>query len=176
MRTWPHAPSKAVTEPGPYSVTASTYHKEHHFREDDRLAYLHDCLVKTSEDQGWRLEAWADFSNHYHIVGTSPKTANPFHALTKRVHMKTGHYANNLDEAPGRQVWYRSWDTLITYEKSYLARLAYVHQNAVRHGLVQTAEDYPYCSAPWFFKTAPKAFRDTVLGFKIDRVNVFDDF
>jgi putative transposase len=47
---------------------------------------------------------------------------------------------NGLDQSPERQVWYNYWDTLLTYQSSYLARLNYVHQNAVKHRLVPVAE------------------------------------
>ena len=33
--------------------------------------------------------------------------------------------------------------------KSYLARLNYVHQNPVKHGLVRVANQYRWCSAAW---------------------------
>src|SRR6185295_13265442 len=44
--------------------------------------------------------------------------------------------AFTIDNATGRQVWYNFWDTKLTFENSYLARLNYVHQNPVKHGLV----------------------------------------
>ena len=64
----------------------------------------------------------------------------------------------------------------LTYQKSYFARLNYVHRNAVKHGLVDKAADYPWCSAAWFAKQASPAFRKTIASFKTDRVKVYDDF
>ena len=83
---------------------------------------------------------------------------------------------NQLDQCLGRKVWYNFWDTKLTYERSYLARLNYVHQNAVRHGLVPVANQYPWCSAAWFERTASPAAVKTIYGFKIDRLNVDDDY
>jgi len=62
------------------------------------------------------------------------------------------------------------------YEKSYLARLNYVHQNAVKHGLVSVANQYPWCSAAWFERTATRAQVRTIYSFKTDRVTVQDEF
>jgi hypothetical protein len=42
--------------------------------------------------------------------------------------------------------------------------------------VVRNAENYPWCSAAWFARHARPAFFKTVRGFKIDRVNVPDDF
>jgi putative transposase len=63
----------------------------------------------------------------------------------------------------------------ITYPYSYFARLNYVNQNPVKHGLVKIATDYPWCSASWFEKTTPTSFHKTVSNFKTDKVNVIDD-
>jgi len=81
-----------------------------------------------------------------------------------------------LDGARGRKVWYNFWETKLTYEKSLLARLNYVHQNAVKHGLVPEANQYPWCSAAWFERTATPAQVKTVYSFKTDRIRVIDDF
>ena len=73
-------------------------------------------------------------------------------------------------------MWFNYWDTQLTFEKSYLARLNYVHQNAVRHGLVPVANQYRWCSAAWFERTATRAQVATIYGFKIDRIKIVDDY
>ena len=59
------------------------------------------------------------------------------------LHEKTAKWINELDKTPGRQVWHNFRETRLTYEKSYLARLNYTHQNAVKHKLVAVANQYP---------------------------------
>jgi putative transposase len=83
---------------------------------------------------------------------------------------------NGLDQTPERQVWYNYWDTRLTYQRSYLARLNYVHQNAVKHGLVPVANQYPWCSAAWFEREAAPAMVKAIYRFKVDQVKVYDDF
>ena len=92
------------------------------------------------------------------------------------LHEKTAKWANRLDAAPGRKVWHNFRETLLTYHKSYLARLNYVHHNAVKHGLVAEASPYPWCSAAWFERTAAPAQVKTIYAFPTDRVNVQDDY
>lgn len=48
--------------------------------------------------------------------------------------------------------------------------------NPVKHKLVSDARQYQWCSASWFFETAEKQYRDTVLSFKTDFVTIEDDF
>lgn len=83
---------------------------------------------------------------------------------------------NRQDETPGRKVWFQYWDSHLTYPQSYLARLNYVHCNAVKHGLVREPALYPWCSAGWFEREAERSFYQTVMRIRSDRVNVRDDF
>jgi len=84
--------------------------------------------------------------------------------------------ANRNDGAAGRKVWHNFWETRLTHQKSYLARLNYVHQNPVKHGLVAVANQYPWCSAGWFERTARPAQVKTIYGFKTDRLKIFDEY
>jgi putative transposase len=92
------------------------------------------------------------------------------------LHQKTAKWVNRLDGLPGRTVWHNYRETLLTYQKSYLARLNYVHQNAVKHGLVAVANGYPWCSAAWFERTASPAMVKSIYRFKTEKVSVPDDF
>jgi REP element-mobilizing transposase RayT len=87
------------------------------------------------------------FSNHYHFVAQSPEREDNAKSLGRMLslfHEKTAKWVNRLDHAQGRQVWFNFRETTLTYEKSYLARLNYTHQNAVKHGLVSVANQYPW--------------------------------
>jgi len=71
---------------------------------------------------------------------------------------------------------YEYWETRLRFEKSWLTRLNYVHQNAVKHGVVPVASQYPWCSASWFESNARPGFVKSVYSFKTDRLNMPDDF
>ncbi len=158
-------------------VTCSTYGRRHHFCGAARLQVLNRGLLAMASDFGWNLEAWAVFSNHYHWVGHSPHGeagAESLREMLGLLHEKTAKWINRLDRTPGRSVWHNYWETLLTYEGAYRARLNYVHQNAVKHGLVTVANQYPWCSASWFERTATAAQVKTIYGFKTDRLRVVD--
>jgi len=177
--SWPHAPMHQLSETGTYFVTAGTYLKAHYFRTRDRLDVLHTGLLKVAQDFSWQLEAWAVFSNHYHFVGRSPEDADESTSLSKMLavlHHHTAIRVNRLDKTAGRKIWHNFWDTKLTYQKSYLARLNYVHQNPVKHGLVPVANQYPWCSAAWFEGVASPAMIRSIYRFKIDALSVKDDF
>src|SRR5450756_1686737 len=135
--------------------------------------------LTVARDFGWQLEAWAVFSNHYHFVAHSPPDAPDASNLSDMLsvlHVKTAGWLNKLDRTPGRQVWFNFRETRLTYQKSYLARLNYVHQNPVKHGLVPVANQYPWCSASWFERTAKPAQVKTIYGFKTDRLKILDEY
>jgi putative transposase len=174
---WPHAPLHRLSENGTYFVTTGTYQKYHHFRDQLRLDVLQRGVLTVTAEFGWRLEAWCVFSNHYHFVAHSPEAgAGSLEPMIRKLHSKLAIWVNKLDRTLGRRVWHNYWETRLTYEKAYLARLHYTHANAVHHGLVPVANQYPWCSAAWFERTATSAQVQTIYGMKIDSVQVADDF
>jgi len=176
---WPHAPTHLLADSGTYFVTASTYQKQHHFNGSERLSVLQRGLLAVTKKFGWRLEAWAVFSNHYHFVAHSPMNAQGAESLSimlQELHAKTARWVNQLDNAAGRKVWFNFRETRLTYQPSYFARLNYIHQNPVRHGLVESAALYPWCSAAWFERVATTAQVKSIYCIKIDSVRVNDDF
>ncbi|MBW8863975.1 MAG: transposase [Verrucomicrobia bacterium] len=177
--SWPHAPEHRLFVKGTYFVTASTYLRQNHFTGKTRISVLHRGLLQVAVDFGWRLEAWAVFSNHYHFVGHSTEdmdTAGNLSQMLGLLHEKTAKWINKLDGQTGRKVWHNFRDTRLTYEKSYLARLNYTHQNPVKHGLVPVANQYPWCSARWFERTASSAQVKTLSKFDHHKVKLLDDF
>jgi len=175
-RDWPRAPLHRLSEQGTYMVTTGTYRKAHIFRDPARLDLLETSLLSLASKYDWHLEAWCVFSNHYHFVGHTYAAPSMLREFLTELHANTARDVNRLDETKGRQVWHNFWDKQLTFEKSYLARLNYVHQNAVKHGLVRVANLYPWSSAAWFERTATRAQVKTIYGFKTDRLQVADEF
>jgi putative transposase len=173
---WPHGPPHWLFDPGLYMVTTGTYQKLPHLNSPSRLDFFLESLFTYAVEFGWDLRAWAILANHYHFIAASPSDVGTLRKFLGKLHMQTSKQLNIWDNAVGRKVWFQFWDSRITFEKSYLARLNYVHHNPVHHGVAAVAENYKWCSAAWFARHAPPAFVNTVKSFKVDRVNVQDDF
>ena len=174
---WPHAPEHRLGAHGSYMVTSGTYGKAMLFAGEERLGALCGGLLKYAARHGWALQAWAVFPNHYHFIASAPQTGGEtLPAFLRELHSRSARWLNSRDGTPGRKIWHNYWDSHLSFEASYFARLHYVHQNAVKHRVVDVADDYPWCSAGWFAKTATPAFRKTVESFKTDTVNVEDHF
>ncbi|TAN38031.1 MAG: hypothetical protein EPN23_03520 [Verrucomicrobia bacterium] len=176
MNMWHHRPAHLFLPNQLYRVTAGTHHKEHFFRSDDRLRLLQETFFACIRRSGWELQSWAIFSNHYHFIAQAPVQAETLKPMLQRLHSLTAREINRLDQTAGRKVWFQYWDTCLTYEKSYLARLHYVNHNPVHHGLVAVATQYPFCSAAWFAERAEPTFRRKVESFTCNHITVVDDF
>ncbi|HWN97530.1 MAG TPA: transposase [Methylomirabilota bacterium] len=175
-KDWPHAPVHKFLEGGIFFVTAGTLHKEHLFRGSERLTLLESKLLSLARHYDWHLEAWAVFPNHYHFVARTTPASALLNKFLKHLHADTAREINRLDNATGRQVWFNFRDTELTFERSYLARLNYVHQNAVKHGLVPVANQYRWCSAAWLERVASAAMVKTIYDFKTDLLKIPDDY
>jgi len=173
---WPHAPNHIFEGSNTFMVTASTLNHEHHFRSSARLELIQKTLFELAEKYHWELHAWAIFSNHYHFVAQTNSAPKSLKRFLTHLHANTAREVNRQDGVTGRQVWFQFWDSRLTFENSYLARLKYTHENAVRHGLVSEAKDYPYSSASWFERTAPQPFRKKLSTFQAVRVSVNDEY
>ena len=173
---WPHAPVHRLSENGIYFLTAGTLYKTRFFDTEEKRDMLERMLLSLAKAAKWQLEAWAVLNNHYHLVARGNPDSAPFGEFVSALHSKSAIELNKLEGLQGRKIWHNFRDTKLTHQYSYLARLNYVHQNAVKHRLVPLANQYPWCSAPWFETNARSGFVKSVYSFKTDRINVPDDF
>ena len=174
--SWPHAPKHRLFEYGIYIVTAGTYQKQFFLNTPTKRTLVRNHLFNLAKKYDWQLQAWAIMGNHYHFVARSSTDPSSLKKMISTLHTLSAIKLNRLDKKPGRRIWYNYYDTHITYEKSWLARLNYVHQNPVHHGVTNNATLYEWCSAAWFSRKSDNAFVNTVNNFKIDKVNIYDDF
>ncbi len=175
MPDWPHSPAHQLGAHGTYMVTGGTYRKTPIFNSKRRLDFLRKTLFAEAGAKSVGLQAWAIFPNHYHFIAAFDAISD-LQEMVRALHSITAKAANAADAASGRKVWFQYWETRMTFERSYFARLRYVHQNAVHHGLVRVASNYEWCSASWFERKSAAAFRKMVLTFPCDSLNINDDF
>jgi putative transposase len=172
----PHTPPHLFKPSSIYFVTGTTALKKPFLAVDLAKENFQNTLFTRSRLLGWQLEAWAILDNHYHFMASAPTDASTLTRLIRVVHSSSANFINKLDKVQGRRVWYNYWDSCITNETSYLARLHYVNMNPVKHGLVEKSEDYPFSSYRWFVETAETKFQKMVFSQPIDHINVHNNF
>ncbi len=174
MPRWPHAPLHLLGDAGVYIVTGATHGRVPYFEPPERRTMLQDRLLETADHFGWRLQSWAVIPDHYHFMAESPGDATTLSAMVGALHSSTARWLNERDGTPGRRVWHQYWESQITFQRSYMARLGYVNRNPVKHGLARVPSEYPWCSAAWLKATASPEFVRAVASFKVDRVSVVE--
>jgi putative transposase len=173
-RDWPHAPPHRLVEAGVYFLTARAAGQRHLLADDAMKGWFQDTLFSICHTAGWRLEAWAILSNHYHLVAHSPagaKGADSLGPAIRKLHSLTTKELNRREDVSGRQrLWQNFRETHLTHQRSYLARLHYVHQNAAHHGLVRIGSDWKWCSARAFKEAVTPAWLKTITSFQFDEI------
>jgi putative transposase len=174
-RDWPHAPPHRLMDAGVYFVTARTRDGVHLLDTPAKRDVFQTTLFELATKYGWRLEAWAILSNHYHLVAHSPPTrdgaAGNLSDFLRHLHSAATREINRLDGAPGgSRLWQNFRETHLTLQRGYLARLNYVHQNPVHHKLVPLASQWPWCSAAEFKQAVSPAWLKTIMSFRFDQI------
>jgi REP element-mobilizing transposase RayT len=129
---------------GTYHVNAKAVDGCKAFRNDeDRIAFLR-LLAHELERSKWTLLAYSLMGTHYHLLlrisdrGLSSgfQHLNGGHARTfNRHHRRRG------------ALWQRRFhDTLVETDAHLLESARYIALNAVRAGICERPEDYPWCS------------------------------
>ena len=74
-----------------------------------------------------------------------------------------------------KHIFYNYWDTCITYEGSYFARINYLWFNAVKHGYVEDATQWKFGS---FYERTKKwkNVKRIVEQYPFDNLKIDDDF
>ena len=147
------SPPHRLAAAGVYFVTSRTLDRTLYFREPERLTFVRDHLFALAAKYHWRLEAWAVLANHYHLVAHSPTseaTAATLRTMLTNFHADVTRHFNRLDGTPGRKIWHNYRETHLTFQRSYLARLNYTHNNPVHHRLVPQAERLRMVLRPGF--------------------------
>lgn len=171
-RDWPHAPPHRLENSGVYYVTARCADRRHLLHIPERRDFFQQSLFDLAKQYGWKLEAWAVLSNHYHLVAHSPvEGGGSLRKFLQHLHSAATKESNRLDSTPGRnRLWQNYRDTHLTLPRGYLARLNYVHNNAAHHRLVAHGWQWPWCSAAAFEKAVTPAWSKTVYSFKYDEI------
>jgi putative transposase len=173
---WPHAPNHVLSEAGGYIVTCGTYRRIPILNTPKKLTLVRSLLFEQAEKFDWQLQAWAIMENHYHFVACSPENAETLKPMLSALHKWSALKLNRIDDREGRKVWHNYWDSHITHQTSWFARLRYVHQNPVHHGIIDNAANYRWCSQSWLEHNSSRSFVNTLARFKTDKINVLDDF
>lgn len=127
-----------------YHLTARGNRREAIFLDDTDRARFLELLAREVEHQGWRLYAYCLMGNHYHLLVETPEGN-----LVAGMRRLNGVYTQAFNRRHGRvgHVLQGRYKSILVDKDAYLLELArYIVLNAVRAGMVERAEDWPWSS------------------------------
>lgn len=114
-----------------------------YFTDADRSAWL-AVLAQTCQRFNWRVHAWCQMSNHYHLLVETPE-AN----LAEGMRQLNGVYTQHVNRVHRRvgHVFQGRYKAVLVERESHLLEVSrYVVLNPVRAGMVADAGEWPWSS------------------------------
>lgn len=128
--------------------------KEIFHDDDDRIRFL-DTLKKMKEDGNYDIYAYCLMNNHVHLLMREEKDS--IQRSMKRICVSYAYYFNCKYHRIGHLFQDRFRSEAVEEESYMLAAARYIHNNPVKAGIVEKAEDYKWSSyTEYINKTACK--------------------
>ncbi len=128
-----------------YFVTAATYQHQNRLASQACKQYFVTELINLAAAYHLDLKAWVVLNNHYHILFRL-SGGNKLAKFFKRFHAKTATYFNQIDNVPGRRVWWNYWDRCIRNDRDFWQHFNYIHYNPIKHKYVNQLSEWPHSS------------------------------
>ncbi|EDM29281.1 hypothetical protein LNTAR_22864 [Lentisphaera araneosa HTCC2155] len=119
------------------------------FKYDELAEYMQNALIHF-DSQRYELLAWCIMPNHVHVL---IRTEDKLSKIVQSWKSYVGKYALQHKTKFGiaqeqKEFWLREyWDRYIRDEKHLIKTIDYIHQNPVKGGLCQHAEEWRWSSA-----------------------------
>lgn len=140
-----HSPPHLQGNSGFRLVTGTCYEHKPILNSSERLAWFENQLLSFLQNKNTPCVAWVILPNHYHALLRISDIKSFTNALGK-LHGRTSYEMNHEDKLRGRKCWYRCQDRVMRSERHYHTTINYIHNNPVKHGLVNKWGDWPYSS------------------------------
>ncbi len=130
-------------------ITFSCHGRAQHLQSDEAKAIFETVLESTRVLYDFNVVAYVVMPEHVHLLLSEP-SAKP---LGTALGILKRSVSNKLTPKP---FWLtRYYDFNISTNEKLFEKLAYIHQNPVRRGLVAKPEDYPWSSFRTYARLEP---------------------
>lgn len=162
-------------------------------------------FFKSFKNYNWKIEDWVVLDDHYHLMAEAPQDAETISQVINNLHRfasgalnkflnkryngdlectdcvsaelrKVNRKKKSTQSINSKKKFHNYWDTCITYERSYFARLHYIWYNPVKHGYVDDPKNWKFGSYYCRFKENEDEIDEIIDQYPCDQVKVYDDF
>jgi putative transposase len=137
-------PEEVLSSARVFFVTTKTSMARRLLQSERNARLLIEVLRSNVAAGRFQLHDFVIMPNHLHLLMTLPTDVT----IEKAMQFIKGGFSYRLKRDFGYQgeVWQRGFSEVrITDEQSFLHHRTYIVENPVRAGLVNSAEEYPYC-------------------------------
>ncbi len=118
----------------------------------DHIEELRQAIRHTRRMKPFHIDAWVVLPDHMHCMWTLPNDDNDYSSRWREIKKafsksipKTEYRSKTRLRRQERGIWqHRFWEHTIRDELDYQRHMDYLHYNPVKHGLVDTVQQWPY--------------------------------
>ena len=160
-----------------YFITSSTLGRYAYLKTDNAKIAILQYLTKSLESFGWKLEDWVVLDNHLHFMVTAPKDSKTLPKVINNFYRFSANWLTNNNIRKIKSKYFHNyWDTCITYENSYYARLNYIWFNPVKHGYVEYPEEWKFGSYFYRYKNEMQEMKTQREKYPFNQIKIEDSF
>ncbi len=128
-----------------YFVTSVTENRRCVFEIEQHIKILLDTFNYYRKNYSFDIVAYCILLNHFHWLIIPSDTAN-ISKIMKGIKGYSSKKINQLNGWSGKVWQHQFLDHIIKKEEDYRRHINYIHNNPVKHGLVESASLYPWSS------------------------------
>ena len=136
--------SRQISGSGIYHVVMRGINRQTIFEDEEDNDRLIETLRKCRDTSGYRLLAYCLMGNHFHLLLKTE--AEDLAQIIKRVAGSYVYWYNLKYRRTGHLFQDRFKSEAVENDRYFIAVLRYIHQNPVKAGLCDKAEEYKYSS------------------------------
>jgi len=141
-----------------YFITSVTENRRKVFTNHANISALLDSFERYRKEQGFKIVAFCILPDHFHWL-IIPAERTDISQIMKSVRGFSARKINKENNQYGR-LWQRQFlDHIIRKDEDYKQHIYYIHNNAVKHGLVEQPEDYLWSSYRNYYLDDDSLFR-----------------
>ena len=183
-----------------YFLTGRCYKAVNYFYNDERKEMFQNKLGEISKELNIGIFAWVILNNHYYLIFRLDKTSGVTSAslssdkqdklalvtphqrklvkFVTKLHSIISKMCNEMDQTPGRQIWYQYFDYCIRNKADFWKHFNYIIKNPFKHGLVKSLEEafyYKYSSnSVWFKRFGVEGVNESFIKYPVEEVFLKD--
>ena len=147
---------RAKVEGGTFFFTVVTYNRQPILLENNNINILRESFRYVMKNHPFKIDAAVILPDHLHTIWTLPQGDKDFSTrwrliksyFSRKCYQK---YSNQLSKSrknkQEKNIWQRRfWEHTINDETDFNNHINYIHNNPVKHGLVNAPKDWEYSS------------------------------